>query len=38
MKTLWQVDDGDCGGETQVELDQTPLTHLRLRSHGAVQS
>ena len=38
MKTLWRVDGGGGDGQTQVDLIQTPLNHLRLRSHGAVQS
>ena len=36
IKTLWRVGGGD--DRNQVELVQTPLTHLRLRSRGAVQS
>ena len=36
MKTLWRVGGGGADVRTQVELVQTPLTHLRLRSRGAV--
>ena len=38
MKTLWRVGGGGGDVRTQVELVQTPLTHLRLRSRGAGQS
>ena len=38
IKTLWRVGGGGADVRTQVELVQTPLTHLRLRSRGAVQS
>ena len=38
MKTLWRVGGGGGDDRTQVELVQTPLTHLRLRSRGAGQS